>query len=86
MVLVGIRRGPGMVAMKEAINSRFFPSLVVLHRPGGDGPFEIDRISGFTGDMRDTGGKTTVFVCKNHACSYPAIDPGIVIAELERHV
>jgi hypothetical protein len=84
VVLVGFDRGPDMVAMKEAINSRFFPSLVLLYRPGGEGPYEIDRISGFTKDMRDTGGNATVFVCKNHACSYPSIDPGTVIADLEQ--
>ena len=84
MVIVGDDGAPGTVAMKAAINSRYFPSVVALHRPGGDGPFEIDRISGFTGEMRETGGKTTAYVCKNHACSYPATDADIMVAELER--
>ena len=84
VVIVGDARAPGTVAMKAAINSRYFPSVVVLHRSGGDGPFEIDRISGFTGEMRENGGKATAYVCKNHACSYPAIDADTMIEELEK--
>ena len=84
VVIVGSARAPGTVAMTAVINSGYFPSVVVLQRPGGEGPFEIDRISGFTGDMRETSGRATAYVCKNHSCSYPVIDPGIVIADLER--
>jgi len=84
VVIVGDARAPGTVAMEAAINSRYFPSVVVLHRPGGDGPFEIDRISGFTGEMRENGGKATAYVCKNHACSYPAVDADTMVEELEK--
>ncbi|MEI7434623.1 MAG: thioredoxin domain-containing protein [Methanomicrobiales archaeon] len=84
VVIVGDARAPGTVAMNAAINSRYFPSLVVLHRPGGDGPFEIDRISGFTGEMKESGGKATAYICKNHACSYPAIDADTMAGELEK--
>ena len=69
-----------MVAMVAAINSRYFPSIVVLQRPGGEGPFEIDRLSGFTGEMREIDGRATAYVCKNHACSYPTTDPDTMIA------
>ena len=83
IVLVGGAGAPDLTAIKAVINSRFFPSIVILHRPDGEGPFDIDHISGFTGEMRGTGGKATAFVCKNHACSYPAIDPEIVLSDLE---
>ena len=84
VVLVGDAGAPGTVAMQKAINARFFPAVVVLRRPGGEGPFEIDRISGFTGDLFEKDGKSTAYVCKNHACSYPATDPDTMIAELEK--
>jgi uncharacterized protein YyaL (SSP411 family) len=84
VVLVGAAGVPDLAAMREGINSRYFPSMVILHRPDGNGPFDIDRISGFTGEMRCTGGKATAFICKNHACSDPTVDPEIVIADLEK--
>jgi uncharacterized protein len=84
IVLVGAAKAPDLAVMKAGINSRFFPSIVILHRPDGVGPFDIDHISGYTGEMRSAGGKATAYVCKNHACSYPAVDPGIVTAALER--
>ncbi len=71
-----------MAALLAAIHSGYFPSIVVLRRPGGEGPFDIDRLSGFTGEMRETDGRATAYVCKNHACSYPSTDPGTIIAGL----
>ncbi len=82
VVIVGETGAPGTAAMKAAINSGYFPSVVVLQKPGGDGPSEIDRISGFTGEMKEMDGKATAYVCKNHACSYPTTDPQKMIADL----
>jgi len=84
VVIVGDAGAADTVAMIAAINSRFLPSMVVLQRPGGEGSFDIDRISGFTGEMREINGKATAYVCRNHACSYPAIGPDEMIAELEK--
>jgi uncharacterized protein len=84
VVIVGDTGARDTAAMNKAINSRFFPSVVVLQRPAGDGPFEIDRISGFTGDMRAISGRATAYVCKQHSCSSPAIETDIVIADLEK--
>ena len=69
VVIVGDDGAPGTVAMKAAINSRYLPSVVALHRPGGDGPFEIDRISGFTGEMRETGWKN-YRLCLQKPCMF----------------
>jgi len=84
VLIVGDTGTPGMDAMKAVINSRFFPSVVVLQRPVGNGPFEIDRISGFTADMDESGGKTTAYACKNHVCDVPTNDPGILAESLEK--
>ena len=84
VVIVGRPGAPDTDSLKDAINSRYFPSVVLLHRPAGDGPFEIDRISGFTEEMKEKDGKATAYVCKNHQCSYPVTGPETMVEELKK--
>lgn len=83
IVIVGDEGDEETVRLKKTINSRFLPSVVLLHRPGHEDIAEIDRISGFTGSMRENGGKATAYICVNNSCTLPMTDHASIITELE---
>lgn len=68
--------GDDIAAMRRAVFAPFVPNKVVLHRPSVNGP--IVAIAPYTADQKPRGGKPTAYVCTNHLCRTPTVDPASV--------
>jgi uncharacterized protein len=82
VVIVGNKEDPGTIEMFRALHIRFLPSKVVIHRPTGNGMYDIDGLTGFTGSFHEISDLPTAFVCKEHACARPVNDAGSLLSEL----
>jgi uncharacterized protein YyaL (SSP411 family) len=66
--------GRDVAAMKRAVDSRFVPNKVVLHRPPGPSP-PIVKIAPYTEAQLAIRGRATAYVCTNFLCRLPVTDP-----------
>jgi uncharacterized protein YyaL (SSP411 family) len=74
VVIAGDRNSKDTEEMRRALNSVYFPNKVVLQR-GEDTLEEVASIAPFVAHQSPRDGKATAYVCVNHACSFPTIDP-----------
>jgi uncharacterized protein len=70
VVIAGDPGAPDTVAMFDALREVYMPNKVVLFRPieGGE---SVVRLAPFTEGMGALEGRTTAYVCRDHACSRP---------------
>jgi uncharacterized protein YyaL (SSP411 family) len=71
IALVGSLQDAGIIAMLQAIRSRFLPNKSIVLVCGE----EIGEIAPFTKNLAQVEGKTTAYVCIDHVCSLPATSP-----------
>jgi hypothetical protein len=74
VVISGERNDAKTAEMRNALGNRFIPSKVVIYRPYGEPATAIDTLTGFTGAFSPGTGRTTAWVCSNHACGVPVYD------------
>lgn len=73
VVIVGDPRNSDTQEMIRIARDGYYPNQVVLLKSGESDP--IAEIASFTKDFKLLDGKSTAYVCKNHACSSPQTDP-----------
>ena len=83
IVLAGEPDAKETKEMVRAIHDRFLPNKVVALRPEGLAGDRIAGLAPFLADHRAVGGKTTAYVCRNHACSLPTGDPAEMLRLIE---
>ena len=85
IVIAGESSADDTRAMLRAVNSRFLPNKVLLFRPtqAQAGALHIDRVAGFTREMKPIEGSATVYVCKDRACNRPTTDIEVMLALLK---
>ncbi len=73
-IIIAEGADPEAVAdMVGAVYARFIPNKVVILRPAADeAAGELLDLAPFLRDYRAPGGRTSVYVCMNHACRAPA--------------
>jgi uncharacterized protein YyaL (SSP411 family) len=71
IALVGSLQDAGIIAMLQAIRSRFLPNKSIVLVCGE----EIGEIAPFTKNLVQVEGKSTAYVCNDHVCSLPATSP-----------
>jgi hypothetical protein len=74
VVIVGDPRKEDTKEMIRALRTPYVPGKVVLLRPVGDRPSEIEKIAPFTAPMNARGGRATAYVCSNFSCQDPTAD------------
>ncbi len=80
VVIAPDKQGLSVIEVLKEIHSRFIPNKVVLlHKADPDGK-AIEELAPFLKDYTGRGGRTAVYVCRNHACELPVSDT----AELAR--
>jgi len=81
VVIAGNRAGGDTGEMMTALRRVFAPNKVVLFRPAGDSP-PITELAAFTKLQKAKEGKATAYVCRNHRCKLPTVQPGALVASL----
>jgi uncharacterized protein YyaL (SSP411 family) len=71
LALLGSLQDAGIIAMLQAIRSRFLPNKSIVLVCGE----EIGEIAPFTKNLVQVEGKTTAYVCTDHVCSLPTTSP-----------
>ncbi len=71
VVISGKKHSGDTKKMLQALRSNFIPSKVVIFRPTGQGPSDIERIAEFTKYQTSIEGRATAYVCLNHSCKSP---------------
>ena len=74
IVLAGESDAKETQEMVRAIHRRFLPNKVLALRPEGSAGEAIASLAPFLADLHAIDGKTTAYVCRNHACSRPTCD------------
>jgi len=74
IVIAGDPRGTDTKEMIRALRAPFMPGKVVLLRPVGERPSDIEKIAPFTARMDARGGRATAYVCSNFSCQNPTAD------------
>jgi uncharacterized protein YyaL (SSP411 family) len=64
-------RGASVDDLAGAVYFRFIPSKVVLMKPAGEAGSKLVGLAPFLAEHHAIGGKTSVYVCSNYACSTP---------------
>ncbi len=73
VIISGKRESPDTVHMLEELWSYFVPDKVLVFRPEGENP-EIADLANYTKEQLPIEGKTTAYVCQNHACKLPTTE------------
>ncbi|MDD3248367.1 MAG: thioredoxin domain-containing protein [Methanosarcina sp.] len=73
VIISGKRESPDTVHMLEELWSYFVPNKVLVFRPAGENP-EIADLAKYTKEQLPIEGKTTAYVCQNHACKLPTTE------------
>ena len=71
VVISGKKHSGDTKKMLQALRSNFIPSKVVIFRPTGQGPSDIELIAEFTKYQTSIEGRATAYVCLNHSCKSP---------------
>jgi uncharacterized protein len=74
IVITGNAGDESTADMLRALNEHFIPNCVKIFRPPGDEGLEITKLAPYTLQQHGIGGKTTVYICVNHACHAPMTD------------
>ena len=74
IVIAGDIRKGDTKEMIRSLHKPFLPNKVLLIRPAGDRPAEIEKIAPFTGSMKSQGGQATAYVCSGFSCKSPTTD------------
>lgn len=72
IVISGDLKEPGTISMLQAVQRRFIPNKILLHR--GSDPGEIVDVAPFVKNLPPIRGKATAYVCANYVCDLPATD------------
>ena len=69
IVLAGDPKDAEMRSMLHVIFSRYLPAKIVMLKGGGS-----EAVAPFLKDMNAVSGKSTAYVCRDHACQLPVTD------------
>ncbi len=83
VVIAGDPEAEDTRSMLRTLWNRFTPNLVVLLRPTGKEPPEIDGLVPFAGGCTPLRGKATAYVCTGYQCRSPTTDPAEMMALLQ---
>ena len=72
IVLAADKRDGIFEEMIDEIHSRFIPNKIVLWRRSGKEEQWLGSIASFLKNQAPVSGKTTVYICRDHACELPA--------------
>ncbi|MDT0630460.1 thioredoxin domain-containing protein [Rubrivirga sp. S365] len=92
VVVAGERGGADTAAVLAAVRSVYAPFAVALLRAPGVGPAPISELAPFAEAQtalpapRGRGGAATAYVCRDHVCSAPTMDPEAARARLAEAV
>jgi uncharacterized protein YyaL (SSP411 family) len=75
VVVVEGARSDGVVEMLGALCGTYAPSKVVLLKWALSDGGQLSSLAPFVDKLAPADGKTTAYVCSNHACSLPTTDP-----------
>jgi uncharacterized protein YyaL (SSP411 family) len=82
VVIVDANEGAGQ-EMAKAVHQRYLPFTVVI-RKTGENREELSRLAPFTEVMDAPGGKSTAYVCTQHACLRPVTTVEEMLAAVEK--
>ncbi len=71
IVIVGDLNAADTQAMLKALQQRFIPNKVLLHRPDGKSAGAIGQIAPFVETQTALDNKATAYICQNFACRRP---------------
>jgi uncharacterized protein YyaL (SSP411 family) len=74
VVVVGDPGAADTRALLQVVNSRNRPEMVALLKQTAEDPL-LDHLAPFTRGFTARPGKASAYVCRNHACELPVIDP-----------
>ncbi|HOD35926.1 MAG TPA: thioredoxin domain-containing protein [Syntrophales bacterium] len=74
IVVAGDPRKGDTQEMIRSLRKPFLPNKVVLLRPVGGHPSEIEKIASFTVPMKSRDGRATAYVCSGFSCQNPTAD------------
>jgi uncharacterized protein YyaL (SSP411 family) len=72
IVLVGDLDSEEMIDMLYSVRTKYLPNKIVLFKTTGDS--KLEKLAGFTRNMKTIEGKTTAYICKDFACKAPTTD------------
>jgi uncharacterized protein len=81
-ILVGDLGSEDLKRMLVALSVNYLPNVVLLHRPVGTDPVEIDTITGFTVAHELKDNKATAYICTDQACKEATTDHEKMLALL----
>jgi len=84
IVLVGDLKSEDFERMRTALSGNLLPNVVLLHRPVGTDPTEIDTITGFTVAHEQKNNKATAYICTDRACKEPTTDPEWMLTRIRK--
>jgi uncharacterized protein YyaL (SSP411 family) len=82
IVIAGIPDGSDARSIAREVRRRFIPRKVLILRPTDDAEPPIVRIAPFTKPLASLNGKAAAYVCRDHACSLPTVDPAKLLSLL----
>ncbi|MCF6178198.1 MAG: hypothetical protein L3J63_02260 [Geopsychrobacter sp.] len=81
LVIVGRREAPRTQAMLKTLQQTN-PPLTSLLFIDTENPQPITKLAPFAAAMHQLRGQTTAYLCENHACGQPLIDPDLLRKQL----
>ncbi|RJP76237.1 MAG: thioredoxin domain-containing protein [Candidatus Zixiibacteriota bacterium] len=71
VVISGRRDAEDTRAMLRAVQERFIPNKVLVHRPESKGLLDLVQLAPYTKDQVSREGRATAYVCRNYSCGLP---------------
>ncbi len=84
ILLAGERTSAATQAMLTEIHRHFLPNKILMLADGGAGQAMLQNHFAFLGSIKPVDGITTAYVCQNHTCQLPVMDPVGLRQQLER--
>jgi hypothetical protein len=72
IVLIGDLDSKEINDMLDSVRTKYLPNKIVLFKTAGDS--KLEKLAGFTRNMKTIEGKTTAYICKDFACKAPTTD------------
>jgi uncharacterized protein YyaL (SSP411 family) len=84
VIIAGDERSIDTREMLRALERPYLPNKVVILRPTGGGPAEIEEVAGFVRHQEAVEGRATAYVCSNFVCASPTTDAEKMLELLTR--
>lgn len=83
VVIVGESGAGDTKAMISALRSQYLPSVTILQFAPGRQASVLSDVAPFTQNVSMIEGKATAYICSEHACSLPVMDPEALLTQIQ---